>query len=133
VTAAVANVNGELAAAIVGREARDQTGVDAALIERVGAVSEEVAEALADGARAALDADVGVGITGVAGPGGGTATKPVGLVCFSVAGPDGARLTRSARLPGSRADVRERSTTVAMHLVRRLLRGEGGNSSPPTP
>jgi nicotinamide-nucleotide amidase len=100
-------------------------GVDAALIERVGAVSVEVAEALADGARAALGTEVGVGITGVAGPGGGTATKPVGLVCFSVAGPDGARITRSSRLPGNRADVRERSTTVAMHLVRRLLRGEG--------
>jgi competence/damage-inducible protein CinA-like protein len=101
-------------------------GVDPGLIERVGAVSTEVAEALADGARSRLGAEVGVGITGVAGPGGGTATKPVGLVCFSVAGPDGARLTRSTRLPGSRADVRDRSTTVAMHLVRRLLRGEGG-------
>ena len=75
-------------------------GVDPALIERVGAVSVEVAEALADGARAALDADVGVGITGVAGPGGGTPEKPVGLVCFSVAGRDGARLTRSMNLPG---------------------------------
>ena len=100
-------------------------GVDPVLIERVGAVSTEVAEALADGARSRLGAKVGVGITGVAGPGGGTATKPVGLVCFSVAGPDGARLTRSSRLPGGRADVRDRSTTVAMHLVRRLLRGEG--------
>jgi nicotinamide-nucleotide amidase len=49
----------------------------------------------------------------------------VGLVCFSVAGPDGARLTRSAQLPGARVDVRDRSTTVAMHLIRRLLRGEG--------
>jgi nicotinamide-nucleotide amidase len=99
-------------------------GVDAALIERVGAVSVEVAEALADGARAALGAEVGVGITGVAGPGGGTERKPVGFVCFSVAGPDGARITHATRLPGARADVRERSTTVAMHLVRRLLRGE---------
>jgi nicotinamide-nucleotide amidase len=99
-------------------------GVPADLIERVGAVSTEVAEALADGARARLGADVGVGITGVAGPGGGTATKPVGLVCFSVAGPDGVRITRSVRLPGNRADVRDRSTTIAMHLVRRLLRGE---------
>ena len=99
-------------------------GVDAALIERVGAVSAEVAEALADGARAALGAEVGVGITGVAGPGGGTERKPVGFVCFSVAGPDGARITHATRLPGARADVRERSTTVAMHLVRRLLRGE---------
>jgi nicotinamide-nucleotide amidase len=98
-------------------------GVDPALIERVGAVSVEVAEALADGARAALDADVGVGITGVAGPGGGTPEKPVGLVWFSVAGPDGARVTRSINLPGGRADIRDRSTTVAMHLVRRLLVG----------
>jgi nicotinamide-nucleotide amidase len=103
-------------------------GVPAALIERVGAVSTEVAEALADGARAAVGADLGVGITGVAGPGGGTPAKPVGLVCFSVAGPDGRRITRSARLPGSRTDVRERSTTVAMHLVRRLLEGEGEDS-----
>lgn len=98
-------------------------GVDPGLIERVGAVSVEVAEALADGARAALEADVGVGITGVAGPGGGTPDKPVGLVCFSVAGRDGARLTRSMNLPGDRADIRDRSTTVAMHLVRRLLVG----------
>lgn len=96
-------------------------GVDPALIERVGAVSTEVAEALADGARERLGADVGVGITGVAGPGGGTPDKPVGLVCFSVAGPGGARLTRAVNLPGGRADVRDRSTVVAMHMVRRLL------------
>jgi nicotinamide-nucleotide amidase len=99
-------------------------GVDPALIARVGAVSVEVAEALADGARARLRADVGVGITGIAGPGGGTPEKPVGLVCFSVAGPDGTRLTRSLNLPGGRADIRDRSTTIAMHLVRRLLVGE---------
>jgi nicotinamide-nucleotide amidase len=113
------------------------TGVDPALIESVGAVSVEVAEALADGARERVGADVGVGITGVAGPGGGTDAKPVGLVCFSVAGPDGARLTRSTNLPGGRADIRDRSTTVAMHLVRRLLLGEGAQGDvsaarPPT-
>jgi nicotinamide-nucleotide amidase len=100
-------------------------GVPAELIERVGAVSEEVAEALASGARERLGAEVGVGITGVAGPGGGTDRKPVGLVCFSVAGPEGEPITRSTRLPGDRSEIRERSTTVAMHLVRRLLRGEG--------
>jgi nicotinamide-nucleotide amidase len=99
-------------------------GVDPALIEAHGAVSTEVAEALADGARSGLGADVGVGVTGIAGPGGGTEDKPVGLVCFSVAGPDGRRLTRSATLPGARVDVRDRSTTVAMHMVRRLLLGE---------
>jgi nicotinamide-nucleotide amidase len=96
-------------------------GVDPELIARVGAVSVEVAEALADGARERVGADVGVGITGIAGPGGGTPEKPVGLVCFSVAGPDGSRITRSTNLPGGRADIRDRSTTVAMHLVRRLL------------
>ena len=96
-------------------------GVDQALIERVGAVSEEVALALADGARAMLEADVGVGITGIAGPGGGTPDKPVGLVWLAVTHSDGRRATRSVTLPGSRADVRDRSTTVALHLVRRLL------------
>jgi nicotinamide-nucleotide amidase len=107
-------------------------GVDPALIERFGAVSTEVAEALADGAAATLHADLGIGITGVAGPDGGTDEKPVGLVCFSVCAragepPAPARITRSTRLPGNRADVRERSTTVAMHLLRRLLRGEADN------
>lgn len=91
------------------------------LIERAGAVSEEVAVALADGARAALDADVGVGVTGIAGPGGGTPDKPVGLVWLSVSHADGRRLTTSANLPGSRGDIRDRSTTIALHLVRRLL------------
>jgi len=98
-------------------------GVETALIDSVGAVSVEVARALADGARARFDAGVGVGITGVAGPGGGTAEKPVGFVCFSVTGADGA-LTRSVQLPGGRSDVRDRSTTVAMHMLARLLRGE---------
>jgi nicotinamide-nucleotide amidase len=101
-----------------------QVGVSAELIERYGAVSPEVAQALAAGARVRLDADFGVGVTGVAGPGGGTETKPVGLVCLSVVGPDGASLTRSVNLPGGRADVRDRSTTVVLHMVRRLLRGE---------
>ena len=96
-------------------------GVAPALIERIGAVSEAVAVALADGARAALGADVGVGITGIAGPGGGTPDKLVGLVWLSVSHADGRRLTRSVTLPGSRADVRDRSTTIALHLVRRLL------------
>jgi nicotinamide-nucleotide amidase len=99
-------------------------GVDPALIAQFGAVSTEVAEALADGAVTRFGADVGVGLTGIAGPGGGTEEKPVGLVCFSVALRDGERITRRVRLPGGRADIRDRSTTVAMHLMRRLLRGE---------
>jgi nicotinamide-nucleotide amidase len=101
-------------------------GVPPELIAEHGAVSVEVAEALADGAIAALGADVGVGITGIAGPGGGTEDKPVGTVCFSVATSDGARMTRRLVLPGSRFDVRDRSTTVAMHMIRRVLRGESG-------
>ena len=96
-------------------------GVDAQLIARTGAVSEDVAAALADGARTALEADVGVGVTGIAGPGGATEGKPVGLVWLSVGHRDGRRLTRSVTLPGSRADIRDRATTVALHLVRRLL------------
>jgi nicotinamide-nucleotide amidase len=100
-------------------------GVGRETIERHGAVSSEVAQALADGARARLGADVGVGLTGIAGPGGGSEEKPVGLVWLSVVGPEGASLTRSVRLPGARPDVRERAVTVAMHLIRRLLAGEG--------
>jgi nicotinamide-nucleotide amidase len=99
-------------------------GVDPELIERFGAVSTEVAEALADGAVARFGAEVGVGITGIAGPDGGSEEKPVGLVCFSITTREGGRLTRSAQLPGGRIDIRERATTVAMHLLRRLLRGE---------
>jgi nicotinamide-nucleotide amidase len=100
-------------------------GVDPALIERVGAVSVEVAEALADGAATRLGAGIGVGITGIAGPGGGTEEKPVGTVCISaVSTRDGRRITRSLHLPGGRSDVRDRSVTVSMHLLRRLLLGE---------
>jgi nicotinamide-nucleotide amidase len=99
-----------------------QAGVPAELIERHGAVSAEVARALAEGARAKLGADVGVGVTGLAGPGGGTEEKPVGLVWLSVATATGEPLTRSVNLPGSRADIRDRTTTVAMHLIRRVLR-----------
>jgi nicotinamide-nucleotide amidase len=100
-------------------------GVDAELIARYGAVSTEVAEALADGAAERFGAEIGIGITGIAGPDGGTNEKPVGTVCFSVSSRDGRRITRATRLPGDRADVRDRSTTVAMHLLRRLLGGEG--------
>lgn len=100
-------------------------GVDQVLIERVGAVSGEVAEALAEGARERFGADVGIGITGIAGPDGGTEDKPVGLVCFCVSAGSAQRITRSAQLPGARTDVRERAVTVAMHLLRRLLTGEG--------
>jgi nicotinamide-nucleotide amidase len=99
---------------------QDVVGVPAELIARVGAVSAEVAEAMATGIRTALGADVGVGITGIAGPDGGTPDKPVGLVHLCVAD---ATTTLPLRivLPGNRADVRKRAVVVAMHLLRRLL------------
>ncbi len=85
---------------------------------------------MASGAAARFGADFGIGITGIAGPGGGTEEKPVGTVCFSVSSRDGSHLTRRLRLPGGRSDIRERSTTVAMHLLRRLLLGEGTAAVP---
>ena len=99
----------------------DLAGVPAELIEAHGAVSPEVAVALADGARARFDADLGIGITGIAGPDGGSEEKPVGTVCLSVSERGGRRIDRTVHLPGGRADVRERTTTVTLHLLRRLL------------
>ncbi|WP_456320189.1 competence/damage-inducible protein A [Mycobacterium lacus] len=96
-------------------------GVDPALIEAHGAVSEPVAQAMAAGALQRFGADTAVAITGIAGPGGGTPEKPVGTVCFTVMLADGRGETRTVRLPGNRSDIRERSTTVAMHLLLRAL------------
>jgi nicotinamide-nucleotide amidase len=98
----------------------DLAGVPMDVIDRVGAVSPEVAEALAEGARARLGADIGVGITGIAGPGGGSADKPVGLVYLGVSGL-GQTIIRKLNLPGSRADVRRRTVVIALHLLRELL------------
>ncbi|MDT7650710.1 MAG: nicotinamide-nucleotide amidase, partial [Pseudonocardiales bacterium] len=103
-------------------EAKTQLlGVPSEMIEEHGAVSPEVARALADGARERFGADIGIGITGVAGPGGGTAAKPVGYVCFCVTTADGVVLARDPRLPGGRSDVRERSTDLGMHLLLRTV------------
>ncbi|HLB21557.1 MAG TPA: competence/damage-inducible protein A [Solirubrobacteraceae bacterium] len=100
-----------------------QAGVSGELIERHGAVSAEVAQALAEGVRERLVTDLGVGVTGIAGPDGGSEDKPVGLVWLTVAGPGEPVMTRSVNLPGARADVRDRATTVAMHMIRRALLG----------
>jgi nicotinamide-nucleotide amidase len=94
-------------------------GVPAELIATHGAVSPQVARAMADGARAALGADVGIGITGVAGPDGGTPDKPVGYVCLCVTTASGLVLARDPRLPGGRVDVRDRSVDAGMHLLLR--------------
>jgi nicotinamide-nucleotide amidase len=99
----------------------DLLGVDPELIATHGAVSEPVAEAMVAGALQRFGADTAVAITGIAGPGGGSAEKPVGTVCFSVRLGDAAPTTRSLLLPGNRSDIRERSTTVAMHMLRRAL------------
>jgi nicotinamide-nucleotide amidase len=96
-------------------------GVDPELIDVHGAVSEPVADAMADGALRRFDADTAVSITGIAGPDGGTEEKPVGTVCWSVRTAEGIGITRTLRLPGDRADIRDRSTTLAMHLLRRVL------------
>jgi len=102
----------------------EQLGVDAELIERHGAVSPEVADAMALGALERFGVDTSIAITGVAGPGGGTEEKPVGTVCWCARRSDGGVLARNTHMPGDRAEIRDRSTTVGMHMLRRLLRGE---------
>jgi nicotinamide-nucleotide amidase len=97
-----------------------ELGVPEAVLERHGAVSAEAAEAMAAGARERLGADVAVSVTGVAGPGGGTPEKPVGLVFLHAEGPDGS-LARRLDFPGDRDANRGRATAAALHLVRTLL------------
>lgn len=93
-------------------------GVDAALIARVGAVSHEVAQAMALGAIARSQADVAVSVTGVAGPGGGSEAKPVGLVFIGAARRGGAAMVREFRFAGDRAAVRDASVSAALGMVR---------------
>jgi nicotinamide-nucleotide amidase len=94
-----------------------QAGVPAELIERHGAVSAEVARALAEGARERLGADVGVGITGIAGPGGGSEEKPVGTVHIALATPTGTK-DRLVHLPGDREMIRFYASQLALDMVR---------------
>jgi nicotinamide-nucleotide amidase len=95
--------------------------VPADVLARHGAVSAEAAEAMARGAIARLGADVAVAVTGVAGPGGGSEQKPVGLVFLHVASTDGGARAERLDWPGSREDVRARATVAALHLVRAHL------------
>lgn len=95
-------------------------GVPASMIDAYGAVSEPVAEAMAKGARELSRVDIGVGITGIAGPSGGSPEKPVGTVCIAVAGPSNIRV-RTIRFPGGREMVRSLSANTAIDMVRRML------------
>jgi nicotinamide-nucleotide amidase len=97
-----------------------ELGVPEDLLERHGAVSAEVAEAMAAGARERFGADVAVSVTGVAGPAGGTPEKPVGLVFLHAQGPGGSS-ARRLDFPGDRESIRGRATVAALHLVRTLL------------
>ncbi|TYQ05525.1 UNVERIFIED_ORG: nicotinamide-nucleotide amidase [Gordonia westfalica J30] len=95
----------------------DLIDVPAGLIASHGAVSEEVAAAMAEGALRRLKSDVAVSTTGIAGPDGGTADKPVGTVCFGVAITGRPTYTVTRRFPGDRERVRSLTTTAALHLV----------------
>ena len=95
-------------------------GVPAAVLAAHGAVSAEAAAAMAQGVRERLGVDVGVAVTGIAGPGGGSDEKPVGLVFAHAMGPDGEKAVRT-ELPGDRDMIRGRATAASLHLVRRLL------------
>ena len=97
-----------------------QLGVPDSLLAEHGAVSPEVAAAMAQGARERLGADVAVSVTGIAGPDGGSEEKPVGLVYLHASGPMGER-GLEFNFPGDRETVRGRSTVAALHLVRRLV------------
>jgi nicotinamide-nucleotide amidase len=100
----------------------EEIGVDPARLERHGAVSEETAAAMAAGAMKAAGVDVGVGITGIAGPDGGTDEKPVGLVFVATCGAAGTQVRRSI-FPGGRERVRYQATQVALEMLRRGLLG----------
>ncbi len=102
--------------------------VDPSLISEHGAVSVQVAEAMARGALQRFDADVAVSITGIAGPGGATKEKPVGYVCLHGVTAEGKSAARDPVIPGNREDIRERSALVGMHMLRLLL---GGGKGPP--
>ncbi len=98
----------------------DMLGVDAALIETAGAVSEEVARAMAEGALAHSNAQISVAVTGIAGPGGGTADKPVGLVHIAAAKEGGDTVHESHVFDGGRDAVRTQSVTAALEMVSKL-------------
>jgi nicotinamide-nucleotide amidase len=104
---------------------RDLLGVRQETLDTHGAVSEEVAMEMASGVRRRVGAEVGMSITGVAGPGGGSAEKPVGLVWIAVDVAGTAR-THGSRFIGDRAEIRFRSTQAALDMLRRMLGSDPG-------
>ncbi len=96
-------------------------GVPPALIEAQGAVSKLVAQAMAEGIRQRTGASIGIGVTGIAGPSGGTPEKPVGLVYISLADDRGTQV-REFRFPGDRERIRQWASLAALELIRRRLR-----------
>jgi nicotinamide-nucleotide amidase len=104
----------------------DLLGVPAALIAEHGAVSEPVATAMAEGVRARTGADIGVGVTGIAGPGGATPDKPVGTVALAVVGPDSRTWAHTFHFLGEREIVKQQASQAALERVRRVLAGESG-------
>jgi PncC family amidohydrolase len=106
-------------------EVKEQVlGVPGEVLREYGAVSEPTARAMAEGVCRVIGAELGFGITGVAGPGGGSAEKPVGLVYIAVATPRGTRVRRDV-WPGDRAQIRRSSVHAALELAIRALQEEG--------
>jgi nicotinamide-nucleotide amidase len=97
-------------------------GVDPALIEKHGAVSKQVVQAMAEGGRANAHADFGLATTGIAGPGGGTEEKPVGTVFIALAAKDRPVLVQKRFFPDDRPTFKELTTQVALEMVRQRLR-----------
>lgn len=103
---------------------RELLGVDGELLEEEGAVCEQVAVAMAEGAMARFGSDFSIGITGIAGPDGGSDDKPVGLVWICAAASDGRRLCRGPVIPGDREAIRLRAVVISLHLLRHLIIGK---------
>ncbi len=101
----------------------EMLGVNSATLEQYGAVSEETAYEMAEGAIARSHAQVAVSVTGIAGPGGGTAEKPVGMVCFAWIMKEGLARTETRYFSGSREEIRQQSVAEALQGVIDLLHG----------
>lgn len=101
-------------------------GVPTSLLERHGAVSAPVAAVMANGIRERSGTDIGLSVTGIAGPDGGTATKPVGLVFVGLDGGEGEPITKEFRFHGDRHVIKQRSSQAALDVLRRWLIGRGG-------